>query len=92
MTRNLDKRVELLFPVEGDANKAKVAYALRSMFRDSVKARWLGSDGVYRRREATPGEAAFRVQEHLFAEAHRAAASARSRTEATFRPEERRRS
>ena len=88
MPRNLDKRVELLFPVEGDANKAKVAYALRAMFRDTVKGRWLGSDGVYRRRPATPGEAPFRVQEHLLVEAHRAAASARSRTEAAFRPEE----
>jgi len=90
MTRNLDKRVELLFPVEGEANKARVAYTLRAMFRDSVKARCLGSDGVYRRRERPPDEEPFRVQEQLLAEAHRAAASARSRTDAAFRPEERR--
>jgi len=90
MTRNLDKRVELLFPVEGEANKARVAYTLRAMFRDSLKARWLGSDGVYRRRELAPDEQPFRVQEQLLTEAHRAAASARSRTDAAFRPEERR--
>src|SRR5262249_24962038 len=50
MTRNLDRRVELMFPV-GDASlRARVGYALRVMFRDTVKGRWLGADGVYERR------------------------------------------
>ena len=41
MTRNLDKRVELMFPVEHAAHKAKVLHALRAMFLDTVKARRL---------------------------------------------------
>jgi polyphosphate kinase len=90
MTRNLDKRVELVFPVEEEAHKEKALYALRAMFRDSTKARWLESDGVYRRRQPLAGEAPFRVQEHLLSEAHRAAASALSRSEPAFRPAERR--
>ena len=46
MDRNLDKRVELMFPVEDPAHKATVLYALRAMFRDNVKARCLRADGA----------------------------------------------
>src|SRR4029079_7473601 len=65
MTRNLDKRVELMFPVEHPDHKARVLHALRAMFRDTVKGRWLDSDGVYRRRPAAPGDVPFRVQHEL---------------------------
>jgi polyphosphate kinase len=85
MTRNLDKRIELMFPVEDVDNKAKVLYALRAMFRDNVRARWLGADGVYSRRQPAPGEAPFRVQQHLQEEARRSAALARERVGVVFR-------
>ena len=50
MTRNLDKRIELMFPVEQRGHKATVHRTrCDAMFRDNVKARWLGPDGVYRR-------------------------------------------
>jgi len=88
MTRNLDKRVELMFPVEHPEHKARVIYTLRAMFRDTVKSRWLGADGVYRRRPLAKGEAPFRVQEHLQEEARRLASLARDRAGVTFRPEE----
>ena len=65
MTRNLDRRVELMFPVENDAHKKTLHSALTAMFRDNVKARRLGPDGVYRRVTPAKGEAPFRVQEHL---------------------------
>jgi polyphosphate kinase len=90
MTRNLDKRVELMFPVEESAHRAKVLYALRAMFRDNVKARWLGPDGVYRRRQPRPGEPLFRVQLHLQEESRRLANLARDQAGVMFRPEERR--
>ena len=77
MSRNLDKRIELMFPVENPDAKAKVLYALRAMFRDNVKARRLGPDGHYQRKEAAPDEAPFRVQQHLQEEARRRAAMAR---------------
>ena len=48
-------------------------YALRAMFRDNVKARWLGADGVYERKTAARGEPPFRVQQHLQDEARRPA-------------------
>ena len=88
MTRNLDKRVELMFPVEDAEHRSKVLYALRAMFRDNVKARWLGADGIYRRREPVPGEPVFRVQQHLQDEARRLSTLARGRAGVTFRPEE----
>ena len=89
MTRNLDKRVELMFPVEHAAHRAKVLHALRAMFRDTVKARWLGADGTYRRREPAPGEPAFRVQEQLHDEARRSATLALGRIGVVFQPEQR---
>ena len=71
MTRNLDRRIELMFPVESAENRARVLHALRMMFRDTVKARWLRPDGTYERRGPSAGEPPFRVQQHLQAEARR---------------------
>jgi polyphosphate kinase len=89
MTRNLDKRVELMFPVDHAAHKTKVLYVLRAMFQDTVKARWLRADGTYERRPAAQGEPPFRVQEHLQQEAGRLAELARGRIGVAFQPEQR---
>jgi len=89
MTRNLDKRVELMFPIEWPDHRAKVMTTLRAMFRDTVKSRWLGADGVYRRRPPVPGEAPFRVQDFLQDEARRVASLERDRAGVSFSPEER---
>ena len=86
MTRNLDRRVELMFPIEQAAHKARVIAALRAMFRDNVKARWLRSDGAYERVAPRPGEPPFRVQEYLQEEARREALAQRAGL--TFQPEE----
>jgi len=88
MTRNLDKRVELMFPIEDSGHKSSVLYALRAMFRDNVKARCLRADGTYERKEPAPGEQPFRVQQHLQDEARRRTALARERKGVTFSPEE----
>jgi polyphosphate kinase len=91
MTRNLDKRIELMFPIEHPDHKAKVLFALRAMFRDNVKARRLGPDGVYTRPERPADEPPFRAQHQLYEEARRNASLARERTGVVFRPEERKR-
>jgi polyphosphate kinase len=88
MTRNLDKRVELMFPIEDSGHKASVLYALRAMFRDNVKARCLRADGTYERKVPAPGEQPFRVQQHLQDEARRRSTLARERKGVTFSPEE----
>jgi polyphosphate kinase len=90
MMRNLDKRVELMFPIESPALKEQVLSVLRAMFRDTVKARWLDADGVYRRRPPAPGEPPFRVQMQLASEAQRVALLDRERQGVVFRPEQRR--
>ena len=86
MTRNLDRRMELMFPVESAENRARVVHALRMMFRDTVKGRWLRADGSYERRGPSDGEPPFRVQFHLLAEARRTAALARGRAGIVFQP------
>ena len=88
MSRNLDKRVELMFPIDDPGHKSSVLYALRAMFRDNVKARCLRQDGTYERKEAAPGEQPFRVQQHLQDEARRRTTLARERKGVTFSPEE----
>jgi polyphosphate kinase len=85
MTRNLDKRIELMFPIETEEHKARILHSLRAMFRDNVKARVLRADGTYQRKAAPPGEPAFRVQQYLQEDAQRRAA--RERPGVTFVPE-----
>ena len=87
MARNLDRRVELMFPIDDPAAKGRVLSALRAMFRDSVKARWLDADGRYRRVEPAPGEPPFGVQAHLLDEAQRRTSLARDVAGVVFRPE-----
>jgi polyphosphate kinase len=87
MTRNLDKRVELMFPVEDGAHKAAVIHALRSMFRDTVKARRLEPDGTYTRVRPAENEPRCRVQQMLQEEARRRTSQARERAGVSFAPE-----
>ena len=47
MTRNLDHRVELLFPIEDKDVFAQIKRDIDVYWRDTVKARRLGSDGAY---------------------------------------------
>jgi polyphosphate kinase len=87
MTRNLDKRIELMFPIEDALHKAKVLGALRAMFRDTVKSRWLGGDGRYHRRGPSPGELPFRAQHELLLEARRSSVT-REGVGITFHPQQ----
>jgi len=64
MPRNLDRRVELLFPVEDAAGKKKLVETLDFYFRDNVKSWTLREDGSYVRSEAA-GRRKFRAQEAL---------------------------
>ena len=86
MPRNLDRRIELMFPVEAKELQQKVMTALDSMFLDNVKSRWLQPDGSYRRRKPSKGEDPFRVQQHLYREAQRAVERARAGAGVTFEP------
>ncbi len=47
MPRNLDRRIELLFPVEDRDCKARVMEILRIELEDTVRSHWLNEDGAY---------------------------------------------
>ncbi len=49
MPRNLDKRVEIMFPVEDESLKQEVIHILDIQLADNVKAREMQDDGSYRR-------------------------------------------
>lgn len=49
MGRNLDRRVELLFPIEDSEARKKVKRILKYDLKDTVKARVLQKDGKYNR-------------------------------------------
>jgi polyphosphate kinase len=70
MTRNLDRRVELLFQVEDKVIKARIEKILNIMFSDTLKARVLESDGSYRRIDKR-GRQKINAQELLLEEAEK---------------------
>ncbi len=47
MPRNLDKRVEILFPVEDSELKKEVIHILNIQLKDTLKAHVMNSDGIY---------------------------------------------
>ena len=47
MPRNLDRRVEIVFPVEDEKIKKELEHVLELEFRDNVKAHLLQPDGTY---------------------------------------------
>ena len=66
MQRNLDRRVETVFPVEDPALAAHIRdVILPAYLRDTVNARQLGPDGEWRKVEPAPGTAPFDVQAWL---------------------------
>jgi polyphosphate kinase len=77
MTRNLEKRVELMVPVEDPASRKRLLRVLRACLDDNVKARLLLPDGGHERIRRGAREKARRAQEILAREARAAARNAR---------------
>ena len=51
MPRNLDKRVEILFPVEDETLKSEVIHILTIQLQDTLKAHIMQPDGTYRKQD-----------------------------------------
>ncbi|MCD6322926.1 MAG: RNA degradosome polyphosphate kinase [Clostridiales bacterium] len=64
MTRNLDRRVEALFPIEDEKIKERIIDILDILWHETDKSRWLKSDGRYTRPVKTGSEA--HIQLHDF--------------------------
>lgn len=73
MTRNLDKRIELLVPVEDGAGRSRLLSILDVAFQDNVKAWKLQADGSYARLENPGKKKAVRSQAVFFEKAAEAA-------------------
>jgi polyphosphate kinase len=86
MPRNLDRRIELLFPVQAPECRKKVIDALDAMFADTVKARRLQGDGSYKRKRPAKGEEPVRSQLLLYRETQRALERARATSAVSLEP------
>ena len=69
MPRNLDRRVEIIFPVEDDTLKAKVKHILDVQLNDTLKAYEMTNDGSYVRIKPPRGKKAVGAQDIFCKEA-----------------------
>jgi polyphosphate kinase len=83
MRRNLDRRLEILFPIRNAAIKNRLLDMLRTCFADNVKARRLLPDGHYQQVSARGSK--IRAQEKFYKNAV-SAASAAQHVKPRFRP------
>ena len=49
MPRNLDRRVEILFPIDHDSLKERIIDMLKILLADNMKAQIMQPDGTYER-------------------------------------------
>lgn len=66
MNRNLDRRVELLFPIEDTDVKNKLKGILNTQLNDTIKARMLTSDGSYSHIDKRGGKRALDSQKLFY--------------------------
>lgn len=86
MTRNLEKRVELMIPIEEPALKRRLVRILEAFFQDNIQASRLMPDGTSQRIVRTKGQKAFRVQDHFYQQARKAAKAREHERAMTFEP------
>jgi polyphosphate kinase len=65
MTRNLDRRIEVLVPVEGARQRQELVTILDSIFSDNAASWELSPDGSWQRRRPADGERAHDHQLNL---------------------------
>ncbi len=72
MPRNLERRVELMFPILDEGIRDRVTELLMLAFRDTTHSYAMQPDGSYVPRLPKPDEEPFRLQQHFTTEAERA--------------------
>lgn len=85
MPRNLDKRVEILFPVEDEILKQEVIQILDIQLEDNVKAHLLQPDGTYEKIDKR-GKVLLNAQEYFANQAAKEAQAHRQQTKAQTDP------
>ncbi len=86
MTRNLEKRIELMIPIEEPSLKRRLVKVLDAYFQDNTQASVLLPDGTSKRIVRGRGKKAFRVQDHFHQQAKRAAKAREHERSMTFEP------
>jgi len=71
MPRNLEKRIELLFPVQDEKLHAELIEIINDYFRDNCQASTLDSNGKWTQLNPGAGEKPFRVQKEMLMRAAR---------------------
>ena len=71
MTRNTQRRVEVICPVYATHTKARLNHILDILLRDTVKARALDSEGSYQKKVTAPGAPGLSSQDFFMDEAVR---------------------
>ncbi|WP_299467846.1 polyphosphate kinase 1 [uncultured Gimesia sp.] len=86
MPRNLDRRVELLVPIEEENSRRKVIKILNTYFEDNAKARVLNGEGVYERITPSKEKNLVRCQQVLYDETVAAVKQAEKVGRTVFEP------
>lgn len=86
MTRNLEKRVELMIPIEETQQKRRLVRLLEAFFQDNIQASRLLPDGSSQRIVRLKGQKAFRAQEQFYQQARTAAKAREHERAMTFEP------
>ena len=86
MTRNLEKRVELMIPIEAASLKRRLVRILDAYFQDNTQASRILPDGTSQRLIREKGKKAFRVQDHFYQQAKQAAKAREHERSMTFEP------
>lgn len=86
MPRNLDRRIELAFPVVTPDCRKKVLDALDQLFKDNVKGRRLGQDGLWKVPTRPASDLPFSAQQSFYEQARRAFDRRESASPDAFEP------
>jgi polyphosphate kinase len=87
MPRNLDRRLEIMFPVRDELARRRLTAVLTACFEDNQRAWRLKADGSYERVAPKRGQPVRRLQEQLMEEAIARAEASRVRRLSVFRPQ-----
>ena len=87
MPRNLDRRVELLVPVDDDACRTRLIKILNDCFRDNTQARKLNADGSYTRLAPVGKDKPFRAQQAFYDQSVEANRRAKKSAGIVFEPQ-----
>ncbi len=86
MGRNLDRRIELMIPIEDSRARRRLLRMLESLFQDNTQASLILPDGTSQRLKPAPGEKRFRAQDHFQRDARKAAKAREQERAMTFEP------